>query len=87
MARVNINILEISELNGWEWAIQMDHSDDHYNYQKGQESLRINGLALTVNKSLKCSNWLQSQKQQNDHVLFPKQTIQHHNNPRLCSKH
>ena len=28
----------------------------------GQESLRRNGVAIIVNKSLKCSTWMQSQK-------------------------
>ena len=53
MARVNINILGISELK---W-IEMGefNSDDHYIYNCGQESLRKNGVALTVNKSPKCS--------------------------------
>ena len=32
-------------------------SDDHYIYYCGQESLRRNGIALTVIKSLKCSTW------------------------------
>ena len=36
-------------------------------------------------KSLKCSTWMQSQKQQNDLYLFPRQTIQYHGNPSLCS--
>ena len=31
-----------------------------------QESLRRNGVAITVNKRPKCSTWMQSQKQQND---------------------
>ena len=64
MARVNINILGISELK-WigmgEW-----NSDGHYMYYCGQESLRRSGVALIVNKSPKCSTWMQSQKQQND---------------------
>ena len=30
------------------------NSDDHYIYYYGQESLRRNGIDLTVNKSLKC---------------------------------
>ena len=53
MARVNINILGISELK---W-IEMGefNSDDHYIYNCRQESLRKNGVALTVNKSPKCS--------------------------------
>ena len=48
MARVNINILGISELK---WAgIGEFNSDDHYIYYRGQESLRRNGVAITVNK-------------------------------------
>ena len=34
-------------------------------------------------KSLKCSTWLQPQKWQNDLSSFPRQAIQHHNNPSL----
>ena len=64
MARVNVDILRISELK---WTGMGDfNSDDHYIYYCGQESLRRNGVALIVNKSLKCSTWMQSQKQQND---------------------
>ena len=37
--------------------------------------------------TLKCSTWMQSQKQQNDLSLFPRQTIQHHSNPSLCPNH
>ena len=47
-ARVNINILGISELK---WTGMGDfNSDDHYIYYCGQESLRRNGVALIVNK-------------------------------------
>ena len=60
MARVNINILGISELK-WTGMGEFN-SDDHFIYCCGQESLRINGMALKVNKSLKCSTWMQSQK-------------------------
>ena len=42
------------------------NSDDHYINYCVQESLRKNGVALIVNKSLKCSSWVQSQKQEND---------------------
>ena len=35
-------------------------------------------------KSLKCSNWMQSQKWQNDLCSFLRQTIQYHSNPSLC---
>ena len=48
MARVNVNILEISELK---WAGMGEfNSDDHYTYYCGQESLRRNGVPLIVNK-------------------------------------
>ena len=47
------------------------NSDDHSIYDCGQESLRRNGVAIIVNKSLKCSTWMQSQKQQNDLCSFP----------------
>ena len=60
MARVIIDILGISELK---W-IRMGkfNPEDHYIYCWGQESLERNGEALTANKSLKCSTWVQSQK-------------------------
>ena len=48
MARVSINILGISELK-WTGMGEFN-SDDHYIYYCGQESLRRNGVALTVNK-------------------------------------
>ena len=48
MARVNVNILGISELK---WTGMGDiNSDDHYIYYCGQESLRRNGVAIMVNK-------------------------------------
>ena len=58
--RVNIDILGISELK-WTGMGEFN-SDDHYVYYYGQESLRRNGVAIVVNKSLKCSTWMQSQK-------------------------
>ena len=48
MARVNISILGISELK-W-MGMGEFNSDDHYTYYSGQESLRRNGIAFTVNK-------------------------------------
>ena len=48
MARVNINILGISELK-WTGMGEFN-SDDHYIYYCGQESLRRNGVAIIVNK-------------------------------------
>ena len=48
MARVNVHILGISEL---QWTGRGEfNSDDHYIYCCGQESLRRNGVALMVNK-------------------------------------
>ena len=82
MSRENVNILGISELI-WTGMGEFN-SDDHYIYYCEQESLRRNGAAIIVNKSLKCSNWMQSQKQQNDLCSFPRQTIQYHSNPSLC---
>ena len=38
------------------------NSGDNYIYYCGQESHGRNGVALIVNKSPKCSTWLQSQK-------------------------
>ena len=60
MARANIDILGISELK-WTGMGEFN-SDDHYIYYNGKESLRRNGIALIVNKSLKCSTWMKSQK-------------------------
>ena len=48
MARVNVDILGISELK---WTGMGNFtSDDHYIYYCGQESLRRNGVALIFNK-------------------------------------
>ena len=82
MARVNVDILGISELK-WTGMGEFN-SDDHYICCCGQESLRRNGVAIMVNKSPKCSTWMQSQKRQNDLCSFPRQTIQYHGNPSLC---
>ena len=82
MARVNINILGISELK--QTGTGEFNSNDHYVYSCEQESLRRNGVALIINKSLKCSTWMQSQKRQNDPCSFPSQTIQYHGDPSLC---
>ena len=49
--------------------------DDRCIYYCGQESLRRNRVAIMVNKSPKCSTWMQSQKRQNDLSSFPRRTI------------
>ena len=60
MARVNIDILGISELR---WTGMGEFNlDDHYIYYCGQESLRSNGVAILSIRSPKCSTWMQSQK-------------------------
>ena len=51
MARLKINILEISELK-WTGMGEFN-SDDHYIYYCGQESLRRNGVAIMVNKRVR----------------------------------
>ena len=48
MARVNINLLGISELK-WTGMGELN-SDEHYIYYHGQESLRRNAVAIIVNK-------------------------------------
>ena len=74
MARVNVDILGISELK-WTGMGEFN-SDDHYIYYYGQESLRRNGTCHHAKcrhgqqKSPKCSTWMQSQKRQNDLCLF-----------------
>ena len=51
MARVNTDILGISELK---WTEMGEfNSDDHYIYYRGQESLRRNGVAMMVNKRVR----------------------------------
>ena len=83
MARVNVDILGISELK-WTGMGEFN-SDDHYIYYCGQESLRRNGVAIIVNKSQYCIHtWMQSQKGQKDLCSFPRKTIQYHDNPSLC---
>ena len=50
MARVNVDILGISELK-WTGMGEFN-SDDHYIYYCGQESLRRNAVAIMVNKRI-----------------------------------
>ena len=48
MARLNVDILGISELK-WTGMDEFN-SDEHYTYYCGQESLRRNGVEIMVNK-------------------------------------
>ena len=50
MARVNVDILGISKLK-WTGMGEFN-SDDHYIYYCGQQSLRRNGVAIMVNRSV-----------------------------------
>ena len=51
MARVNVNVLGISELK-WTGMGEFN-SDDHYIYYCRQESLRRNGVAIMVDKRVR----------------------------------
>ena len=51
MARVNVDILGISELK-WTGMGELN-SGDHYIYYCRQESLRRNGVAIMVNKRVR----------------------------------
>ena len=85
MARVNVDILGISELK-WTGMGEFN-SDDHFIYYCGQKSLRRNGVAIMINKrdrnavlgcSLKNNRMISVRFQE-------QQTIQYHSNPSLCS--
>ena len=82
MARVNVDVLGISELK-WTGMGEFN-SDDHYIYYCRQESLRRNGVAIMVNKRVQ--NAVLGCNLKNDRIIssFPRQTIQYHSNPSLC---
>ena len=76
MARVNVDILGISELK-WTGMGEFN-SDDHYIYYCGQDSLRSNAVAIMVNKRVR--NAILGCNLKNDRMiscLFPRQTIQY----------
>ena len=64
MARVNVNILGISELK-WTGMGEFN-SDDHYIYYCGQEFFRRNGVAIIVNKTVQNEALRWNLKKQND---------------------
>ena len=66
MARVNNDILGISELK-WTGMGEFN-SDDHYIYYCGQESLRINEVAIIVNKRVQ--NTVLGCNLKNDRMIF-----------------
>jgi len=65
MARVNVDILGISELK-WTGMGEFN-SDDHYIYYCRQESLRRNGVAIMVNKRVR--NAVLGGKLKNDRMI------------------
>ena len=66
IARVNVDILGISELKWTEMG--KFNSDDHYIYYCGQESLRRNGVAMIVNKRVR--NAVVGCNLKNDRMIF-----------------
>ena len=66
MARMNVDILGISELK-WTGMGEFN-SDDHYIYYCGQESLRRNGVAIIVNKRVQ--NVVLGYSLKNDRMIF-----------------
>ena len=74
MARMNIDILGISELK-WTGMGELN-SDDGYIYHCGQESLRRNGVALIINKRVQ--NAVLECNLRNDRMIscsFPRQKL------------
>ena len=82
MARVNIDILGISDLK-WTGMGEFK-ADDHYIYYCRQESLRRNGVAIMVKK--RAQNAGLGCNPKNNRMIsvqFPRQTIQYHGDPSL----
>ena len=80
MARVNVNILGISELK---WTGTGDsNSDDHYIYYCGQESLRSNGVDIIVNKRVR--NDVFGCNLNNDRMISVYFQGKQFSNPSLC---
>ena len=87
MARVNIDILGISELKST--GMSKFNSDDHYIYYCGQEYLRRKGVALIVNK--KVQNAVLGCNLKNDRMTSVRfqgrPSNQYYSNPSLCPNH
>ena len=82
MARVNVDILGISELK-WTGMSEFN-SDDHYIYYCKQESLRRNGVAMMVNKRVQNAGLGCNHK--NDRMISLRLQSKpfNHSNPSLC---
>ena len=77
----NESALRIRWPKYWSFSFNISPSNEH----PEMISFRIDWLdLLAVQGSLKCSSWVQSQKQQNDLCSFPRQIIHYHSNPSLC---
>ena len=77
MARVNVDILGVSELK-WTGTGEFN-SDDHHIHYCGQESIRRNGVNIRVNKRVQKA--VLGCNLRNDRMIsvcFPRQTIQYH---------
>ena len=77
-----VNVLGISELR---WTVMGEfNSDDHYIYYCEQESLRRNGVAITVNKRVR--NAVPGCNLKNDRMISARfqDKHKHHTNPSLC---
>ena len=86
IARVNVNILGISELKWTE--IGEFNSDYHYIYYCGQQSFRRNGVAIIVNKRVQ--NAVLGCNLKNERMIsihFQGKSIQYHSNPSLCAQY
>ena len=82
MARVNVDILGISELK---WIGMGEfNSEDHYIYYYGQESLRRNVVAIMVNKRVRNAVLGCNLKKDGLIPISFQGIIQYHNNPSLC---
>ena len=83
IARVNVDILGISKLK---WTGMGEcNSDDRYIYYCGQECLRINGVAIMVNKRVQ--NVVLGCNLRNDRMIsvcLPGKPFNYHGNPSLC---
>ena len=83
MARVNIDILGISNLK---WTEMGEfNSDDHYIYYCGQESLRRNGVAIMVNKRVRTA--ILGCNLKNERMISVRlqgKPFQYHSYPSLC---
>ena len=80
MARVNMDILGISELK---WTGMGEFNSDDLLLWAGIPQKKWSSHH-GKQKSPECSTWMQSQKRQNDLCLSPRQTIQYQNYPSLC---